>query len=194
MIPARAARMVLLAGALLAPACDTFDDQGAGDVPRPQAAGEIPDVVVWGCERTVPSNRRELDPGWREETTLVGDFGFNVTAADFAAWRPHRYADLQFKLPVTIEGHSPTTVWIPTQEWHRVSLILSDVPRQGPGNSYRVEDGYRAVRFQPCADRHWSGWVAGLALTDPREVVLIVEVAGSPQPTPVTLGPWAIDR
>jgi hypothetical protein len=195
MIPARAGRMLLLAGVLFTPACDPSDDRGAGDVPRPQTVGEIPsEVVVWGCDRRVLSNRPELNPRWREESTLVGDFGFNVTADDFVAWRPHRHADLQFKLPVTIEGHSPTTVWIPPQEWDRVSLILSDVPRRGPGNSYRVEDGHRAIRFQPCSDTEWTGWVAGLALTDPREIVLMVEVAGSPQPTRVTLGPWAIDR
>jgi hypothetical protein len=184
--------MLLLAGVLVAQACDPSQDQGAADVRRPKADGEVPsDVVVWGCERAIPSKREELDPRWREDATLVGDFGFNVTADDFSAWRPHPHADLQVKLPVTVEGHSPTMVWVPRQEWDRVSLILSDVPRRGPGKSYRVEDGHRAVRFEPCADREWSGWVAGLALTDPREIVLMVEVADSPQPMRVTLGPWA---
>jgi hypothetical protein len=196
MILARAAWSLLLAAALFAPACSPSRDQGMDNVPPPDA--EAPsDVVVWGCERTVPSNVDRLDPGWREEAIVVGDFGFNVGADDFSAWRPNRHADLQFKLPVTIEGPSPTTVWIPRQEWDRVSLILSDVPRRGPGNSYRVEDGYRAIRFEPCTDREWSGWVAGLALADPGELVLLVDAADVPRPMQVTLGPWAthtIDR
>lgn len=195
MIRSRAARMLLLAGVLVAPACDPSKDRTAGDARPSQADGEVPsDVVAWGCERAIPSRRDELDPRWRENATLVGDFGFNVTPDDFSAWRPHRHADLQFKLPVTIESHSPTTVWIPRQEWDRVSLILSDVPRRGPGNSYRVEDGHRAIRFEPCAEREWSGWVAGLALSDPRRLDLMVQAVDAPRPVRVTLGPWAIDR
>jgi hypothetical protein len=195
MIRTRAARTLLLAAVLVASACDSSRHQEADDVPRPDADDEVPsEVVVWGCEHAIPSKVARLDPGWREEATIAGDFGFNVTADDFSAWRPHRQADLQFKLPVTIEGHSPTMVWVPPQEWDRVSLILSDVPRRGPGKSYRVEDGHRAIRFEPCADREWSGWVAGLALTDPREIVLMVEVSDAPRPMPLTLGPWATIR
>jgi hypothetical protein len=121
----------------------------------------------------------------------VGNFGFDVTNFRNSAWRPHKGADLQFKLPVTIEGHSGATVWIPRRQRGRVALILSDVPRRGPGNSYRVEDGHQRVRFEPCADKNWSAWVAGLALADRRESVLKVKVDGAPRPTRVTLGPWS---
>jgi hypothetical protein len=121
----------------------------------------------------------------------VGDFGFNVTEEDFSAFRPHERADLQFKLPVTIEGHSGATVWIPEHARARVALILADVPRRGPGNSYRIEDGHPAVRFEPCPDKSWSSWTAGLALADRREIVLNVEVDGA-RPTSVTLGPWTV--
>jgi hypothetical protein len=194
MIRTGAVGTLLLAAVLASAACDPSEPQGADDFHRPQAGGEVPsDVVVWGCERATPSKVKELDPSWREEATLAGDFGFGVTAGDFSAWRPHRRADFQFKLPVTIEGHSAATVWIRREEWSRASLILSDVTRRGPGNSYRVEDGHRGIRFDPCVDRQWTAWVAGLALSDPRELDLMVEVEDARRPMRVTLGPWTTD-
>jgi hypothetical protein len=133
-----------------------------------------------------------LDPSWREESTVVGNFGFNMTASDFVAFRPHERADLQFKLPVIIEGRSEAVVWVPRHERERVALILADVPRLGPGNSYRIEDGHQAVRFQPCVDKEWSAWTAGLALAVRREIVLYVKEDGGSQPTRVILGPWTV--
>jgi hypothetical protein len=120
---------------------------------------------------------------------MVGDFGFYVTQEDFSAFRPHERADLQFKLPVIIEGHFAATVWIPRPERDRAALVLADVPRRGPGNSYRIEDGHHTVRFEPCLDKDWSSWTAGLALADRREIRLNVQVDGARRPTTVTLGP-----
>ena len=121
----------------------------------------------------------------------MGDFGFNLTASDFSGFRRHKRADIEVKLPVTIEGHSGATVWIPRHERDRVALLLANVPRRGPGNSYRIEDGHQRIRFEPCADKRWSAWTAGLALADTRKIVLKVKVDGAPRPTRVTLGPWA---
>jgi hypothetical protein len=182
----RVARTMLAAGIVMASACDASVGGGDG---RADFAVPSP-VVLWGCEERIPSKVETLDPRWRQESTVVGDFGFNVTDSDFQAFRPHERADLQFKLPVTIEGDSGATVWIPLHEQERVGLILADVPRRGPGNSYRIEDGHQAVRFEPCVDKKWSAWTAGLALADRREIVLNVQLDGVRRPTPVTLGPW----
>jgi hypothetical protein len=190
-IRTRVARQFLVAGIVMASACDASVGEGGDRASRGQEEADAPSsVVTWGCEQRIPSNIEALDPRWREESTVVGDFGFNVTDGDFQAFRPHERADLQFKLPVTIEGDSGATVWIPLQERERIALILADVPRRGPGNSYRIEDGHQAVRFEPCVDKEWSAWTAGLALADRREIVLNVQLDGVRGPTPVTLGPW----
>jgi hypothetical protein len=97
------------------------------------------------------------------------------------------------KLPVIIEGHSEATAWIPLGDRDRVALTLADVPRRGPGNSYRVEDGHLGVRFEPCTDQEWTIWTAGLALADRREIVLMVKVEGAQQPERVLMGPWEDD-
>jgi hypothetical protein len=181
-----AGTVLLVAVIVMASACDAPVSKGDG---RDDSA--VPSkVVLWGCEQRILSKVETLDPRWRQESTIVGDFGFNVTEGDFRAFRPHERADLQFKLPVTIEGHSGATVWIPLHERQRVALILADVPRRGPGNSYRIQDGHVAVRFEPCVDKSWSSWTAGLALADLREIVLNVKEDGAQRPTPVTLGPW----
>ena len=169
---------------------------GATTGPPARPQNDVPaNVTIWGCERTIPSNVVELDPGWREGLPGVGDFRFDP---EDPAWRRHEDADYGLKLPVIIEGHSGATVWIPRHERDRVALILSVVPRSGPGNSYRVEDGLQRVRFEPCAGKNWSAWTAGLALADPRAVVLNVSVDGAPEPERVALGPWprafTIDR
>jgi hypothetical protein len=150
-----------------------------------------PKTVMWGCQHTIAGKVTELDPQWREDSIVVGDFGFNVNNFKHHAWQPHEKADLQFKLPVIIEGHSSATVWIPDGERERVALILSNVPRRGPKNSYRVEDGHQAVSFNPCADKEWSAWVAGLALADRRESVLKVKADDAPRSTRIILGPWS---
>jgi hypothetical protein len=188
-IRTRLARQILAAGIVMASACDASVGEGGDRASRGQ--GDVPSsVITWGCEQRIPSNIDALDPRWREEATVVGDFGFGVTEGDFSAFRPHERADLQVKLPVIIEGHSGATVWIPLDQRDRVALILADVPRRGPGNSYRIEDGHHGVRFDPCVDKKWSAWTAGLALADRREIVLNVQLDGVRGPTPVTLGPW----
>lgn len=127
----------------------------------------------------------------------MGNLGINLAAGDFSGLRRHKRADIEVKLPITIEGHSGATVWVPPHERDRVALIVANVPRHGPGNSYRIEDGHQRVRFEPCVDRKWIAWTAGLALADRKEIVLIVDVDGARAPTRVRLGPWAsitIDR
>ena len=189
-----AAGTLLLAAVILTvPACDSSDEEDGDDARRGRDEGVPANVVTWGCEQRIPSSVETLDPGWRAESTVVGDLGFGLKGArDFSAFRPHKRADLQVKLPVTIEGHTGATVWIPSSERKRLALILADVPRLGPGNSYRIEDGHQAVRFVPCLDKSWSAWTAGLALADRREIVLNVMVDGAASPTQVTLGPWRL--
>ena len=180
---------LLAAVVLIASGCDAFGAGGRDH--RARAGRDAPSgVAVWGCEQAIASKEEQLDPAWREESTVVGDFGFNVTAADFSGFRRHRRADIEVKLPVTIEGHSGATVWVPRHDRLRVALILADVPRRGPANSYRIEDGHQGVRFEPCADRQWSAWTAGLALADRRKILLKVDVDGARRPTLVPLGPW----
>lgn len=189
------ARALLLAAVvLIAAACDPpRSEEGDQDGTRAESH-ELPNAVTWGCEHAIPSKVDTLDPRWRQESTVVGDFGFfGLTAGDFSGFRPHKRADIQVKLPVTIEGHSGATVWIPRRERDRVGLILSDVSRRGPGNSYRIEDGHQEVRFEPCSDKNWSAWIAGLALADRKEIVLSVNVDGAQQATHVTLGPFTLD-
>jgi hypothetical protein len=187
------ARKVLLAAVLLiAPACDESTGRRS-DQNRP-ARGESDEpsnVVIWGCDHAIPELDEDLNPRWRKESTVVGDFGFGLTAGDFSGFRRHKRADIEVKLPVIIEGQSSVTVWIPRWERDLVALILADVPRRGPGNSYRIEDGHLGIRFEPCADKEWSAWTAGLALADRRESVLMVKVDDARRPVRVPLGPWA---
>jgi hypothetical protein len=183
---------LLAAMVLITSACDASHAPVSGHRPAVRARSDEPsNVVVWGCGHAMPSQGGRLDPRWRETSTVVGNFGFYgiVNFMDYA-WRPRKDADLQFKLPVIIEGHAEATVWVPAHLRDRVAIILSDVPRRGPGNTYRVDDGHQRVRFEPCADQPWSAWVAGLALADRRESALEVRVENAPRPTEVTLGPW----
>ena len=186
--------MVLVAAvALIVPACEQSNDRG-DDRNRParEESDQPSDVVVWGCDQAIPQLRERLNPRWREDATVVGSFGFELTAGDFPGFRRHARADIEAKLPVIIEGHSDATVWVPRRERDRVALLLADVPRRGPANSYRIEDGHLAVRFEPCADKEWSAWTAGLALADRREIVLMVQIPGAGRQTRVALGPWEV--
>jgi hypothetical protein len=190
--------LLLAVVVLLAPACDPpLREEVDHDRPAGSESEGLPTAFTWGCEHAIPSDVSALDPRWREEATVVGNLGFNLTAGDFSGFRRHKRADIEAKLPVTIDGHSGATVWVPPQERDRVALILANVPRRGPGNSYRIEDGHHGVRFEPCVDKKWTAWTAGLALADRKEIVLKVDVDGAGDPTRVTLGPWAsftIDR
>jgi hypothetical protein len=185
----RIARAFLPSILIFAYACDLSGDAESANrlESRPPA-----DIVVWGCESAIPSKVDTLDPRWRDQTVGVGDFLLDRTATLEAAWRRHPRADLELKLPVTIEGHSGATVWITPHERERVGLLLGDVPRRGPGNSYQIKDGYEAVRFEPCIDRKWTSWTAGLALADRRQVVVVVQVEGAPHPESVTIGARAV--
>lgn len=66
-------------------------------------------------------------------------------------------------------------LWIPPDERDRAGLVMADVTRRGPANSHRLEDGHPGVRFEPCADREWNAWTAGLALADRRKITLMVQ-------------------
>jgi hypothetical protein len=186
-------RLLLLATVVLvAPACDESTGRRSDQNRSARAVSDEPlNVVVWGCDQAIPELEEHLDPRWREEAPVVGDFGFNLTTGDFSGFRRHKRADIEVKLPITIEGHSGATVWVPRHEQDRVALILANVPRRGQGNSYRIEDGHQGIRFEPCANKEWSAWTAGLALADRKEIVLKVKVDGARHPARVTLGPWA---
>lgn len=190
--------LLLAVVVLLAPACDPPLGEEVDQDRRAGSESEgLPNAFTWGCEHAIPSDVNALDPRWRQEATVVGNLGFNLTAGDFSGFRRHKRADIEAKLPVTIDGHSGATVWVPPQERDRVALILANVPRRGPGNSYRIEDGHQGVRFEPCVGKKWTAWTAGLALADRKEIVLKVDIDGARDPTRVTLGPWAsftIDR
>lgn len=193
MIRTGVARALILAVvALTAPACDESAGRRTHQNRSARVERQEPSkVVIWGCDQAIPEPDEHLDPRWREEATVVGDFGFNLTAGDFSGFRRHTRADIEVKLPVTIEGHSVATVWVPRHERDRVALLLANIPRRGPGNSYRIEDGHQGIRFEPCPNKRWSAWTAGLALDDRKEIVLKVKVDGARRPARVTLGPWA---
>ena len=191
MILTRGAAVLLGAVVLIAPACDESTSRRRDQNRSARAENNEPlNVVIWGCDEAIPELGKHFDPRWNEDATVVGDFAFGLTAGDFSGFRRHKRADIEVKLPVTIEGHSGVTVWVPDWERNRVALILADVHRLGPGNSYRLEDGYRGVRFEPCAEKEWSAWTAGLALADRREIALMVKADGQRRPTRVPLGPW----
>ncbi|HEV2754408.1 MAG TPA: hypothetical protein VG318_01350 [Actinomycetota bacterium] len=189
----RALRVALVAASVLAGvACDESrsvqgPDQGRAEIDPPS------DVVTWGCDKVIPELREHSPPGWRDEAVVVGDFGFYGMAGDFNGFRLHRRSDIQVKVPIAIEGDSPLVLWLPAGERDRAGLIMADVTRRGPANSYRLEDGHRGVRFEPCPGREWNGWTAGLALADRRKITLMVKEDGASSATPVALGPWEVD-
>lgn len=185
--------MLVAALVLVGSACDenASDERDRG--PASEGVDQPSDVIDWGCDRAIPEVPERPPPGWRDESIVVGDFGFYGMAGDFHAHRPHERSDLQVKLPVASEGRSAVVLWIPDEERERAGLILSDVPRRGPGNSYLVDDGHTAVRFEPCRDATWTAWVAGLALADRGPVTLMVREDGASAATPVELGPWKAD-
>ncbi len=88
--------LFLVAIAFIAPACDPIRS-GEGDLARRQRAesDEFANALTWGCEQAVSSKVDKLDPRWREEATVVGDFGFGVTVGDFSGFRPHKRADFR---------------------------------------------------------------------------------------------------
>jgi hypothetical protein len=190
---ARAAWFILIALLVsTASACDEDATLEAAGDRAPAELGGSSRAAVWGCDRSIPELPRHLDPRWRDEAVVVGDFGFYGMADDFTGHRPHKRADIQVKLPITLEGHSGVVLRLPRDERERGGLILADVPRRGPGNSYRVEDGYQAVRFEPCADRDWTAWTAGLALAARGKITRMVKEDGAARAAPVTLGPWDV--
>jgi hypothetical protein len=187
----KATGSILIAAILIASACD---QKPTAEGVRDKAAetGLPSDLAIRGCENVIPELRKSSPPGWRGQAIVVGNFGFYGMAGDFYGHRPHEGADIQVKLPIVIEGHSDFVLWLPQDERNRASFILPDVPRRGSGNSYRVEDGHRAIRFEPCSDREWNAWTTGLALADRGETTLLVKEAAASQVTPVILGPWDV--
>lgn len=172
-------------------ACDTARPTTTdGNVRRRAESSAPPNPVVWGCEQSIPELPKRVEPGWRDKSIVVGDFGFYSMKDTFSGFRPHERADIQVKLPILIEGRSAATVWIPARERDRVGLLLADVPTRGPGNSRRIEDGHHAVRFEPCAKKEWTAWTSGLTLADRRKIVVLVKVDDLPRPERVPLGPW----
>ena len=190
----RVQAMVLAAALMSGPACEPSDGTRHGPDRPGQLGSHAPsDVRLWGCDRSIRRLPDRPDRAFLASATLVGDLGFGATADDLSVWRPHEDADFQFKLPIFIEGDAGATVRISRSQQGRVGLILADVPRRGPGNSYRVEDAYLGVRFEPCSDQAWTAWTGGLALADRHEIVLMVKVDGTEQPNRVVLGPWERD-
>ena len=189
---------MILLGATVSSAL-ACDERAPLDRVRDRApAAELPasDVATWGCDQSItglPKRWPGGDPRWREEAIVVGDFGFFGMADDFYGHRRHRRSDIQVKLPITIEGHTDALVWIPPDERHRAALILADVPRRGPGDSHRLEDGHSGIRFEPCLDREWTAWTAGLALADRRAISVRVKEETAARATTVTLGPWEVE-
>jgi hypothetical protein len=193
MVRNRGVRLALVVAFLLgAVACDRSRPADADRDPVGAETGPPSDVVVWGCDKVIPELREDAPPGWRDEAIVVGDFGLYGMADDFHGHRLHARADIEVKLPIAIEGDSPVVLWIPPGERDRARLMLSDVARRGPGNSFRLEDGHRGIRFEPCAGREWNAWTAGLALADRGEITVMVEEEGAARATPVTLGPWEV--
>jgi hypothetical protein len=187
-------RLILLwlTSVLMTSACETSGG-GDGDPGGAARAGSEPSgVTIWGCEHAIRTRVGRLNSGWRAEATVVGDLGFLVTGDDLSGLRRHENADIEVKLPVVIEGDTAVTVWVPPHGRQRVALILGDVPRLGPGDSYRIEEGHHAVRFEPCINEEWTAWTAGLALADRGETLLDVKSDRAQRPTGVTLGPWEV--
>ena len=186
-------RAILIATVVLVTSACEENSNVEGDRDQaPAEVGEPADAVTWGCERAITGLKMSLDPRWREEAIVVGDFGFFGMLDDFSGHRRQRRADIEVKLPITIEGHSEAVLWVPRDEQHRAGLILADVPRRGPGNSYRIEDGHPGIRFVPCPDKEWTAWTAGLALADRGEITVMVKEDSASRATPVKLGPWEV--
>jgi hypothetical protein len=194
MIAYRASRTLLLAGVvLITSACDENAAREGDREQLPVEMGQPSDVAIWRCAQAIRGLNERPPPRWREEATVVGDLGvFGMAPGDYIGHRRHRRSDIEVKLPIIVEGQSSYVAWVPRHDRDRVSLILADVPRRGPGNSYRVEDGHPGVQFEPCPGKAWTAWTAGLALADPAQITLMVKEGTSSRATPMMLGPWEV--
>lgn len=174
---------VLLAGALVASACNGAPDKESGRPPDTDEVAEPPAVGVAGCGSATLGN---ADRRWRERSTVVGNAGFYGPGRDFgSAHRSGNGGDLITKMPVIIEGDSGATIWVPREERDRVAMLFGKIPASEP---YEIRDGYAQVRFEPCTDRERTGFVGGLVLRDRRPVALKVRLEGTEQIHTVTMG------
>ena len=139
------------------------------------AAGETTEslAAAVGCEGITPR------PGWRSQTTAVGNFGLFVK---HLAWQATKLSNGNYlvKAGAAVEGDEPVTLRVPDAVRGTVGLVYGNASR---GRHRRPSTAPVRVTFRPCAGKPRSGYVGGLIFGgEPRAVTLEVTSNGTTEP------------
>jgi hypothetical protein len=140
---------LLGAGALAG--CGGADSTPAPDRPPMISTepGQSRPITV-GCEGITPR------PGWRRETTSVGNFALFVKHLALQSTRLSNGNDL-VKAGAAVVGHQSVTLRVPRASRGSVGLVYG----RGIRHHRRPEVAPTEVTFRPCASRPRSGYVGG---------------------------------
>jgi hypothetical protein len=173
-------------GLLLALAVIGCDDRGSETAAPSRTAtshggataGNAETRATVGCEGITPR------PGWRSQTTAVGNFGLFVKhlASQATKLSNGNYA---VKAGAAVKGDEPVTLRVPDAVRGTVGLVYGDATREP---HRRPSTALTQVTFRPCADKPSSGYVGGL-IFDGKSRAVTLEVTSNGTTEPLRLRP-----
>ena len=121
--------------------------------------------VTVGCEGITPR------PGWRRQTTSVGNFALFVKHLASQATELSN-GNVLVKAGAAVVGHQRVTLRVPNALRGTVGLVYGNASR---GRGRRPETAPTEMTFRPCQGKPRSGYVGGLLFRGKaREIVLEV--------------------
>jgi hypothetical protein len=170
--------------ALAVMGCDDRGSETAAPSPTAPSHGAGADgtaetrAATVGCERITPR------PGWRSQTTAIGNFGLFVKHLASQATKLSN-GNYSVKVGAAVEGDEPVTLRVPDAVRGTVGLVYGNAKRR---RQRRPSTALTQVTFRPCAGKPRSGYVGGLIFDgEPRAVTL--ELLSNGATEPLTLRP-----
>ena len=170
---------LILASLLLALALIACNDAGSSETaavsPTAASDGSVADetegrAAIVGCEGITPR------PGWRSQTTRVGNFGLFVRHLASQATKLTN-GNYLVKAGAAVEGDDPVTLRVPDAVRGTVGLVYGNASR---GRHRQPSTALTQVTFRPCAGKPRSGYVGGLIFGgEPRVVTFEVTSHGT---------------
>jgi len=153
--------------------------------PATVAAGARAQVAT--CEQG-PVMVGSGSPNWRRSSFDAGPLG--VRANPLSQMSKTRNGQLVTKMPALVERGAAVVLRVPPRLRHRVFLYYGAM-RDGAGRrTTRIagSPGFSEVEFRPCSTKPRTIWPGGIRVKGRKPVWLAVQVEGSPDTIPLSLG------